>query len=62
MVCIPKLDSYTFADLNVLILITVSGQEPARLLGNWHCDRPCKLAAAEVEQTLARPTTPVNEF
>ena len=33
MVCIPKLDSYTFADLNVLILITVSGQEPARLLG-----------------------------
>ena len=62
MVCIPKLGSCTFTDLNVLILIAVSGREPARLLGIWHCDRPCKLAAAEVEQTLARPITPVNEF
>jgi hypothetical protein len=33
MVCIPKLGSYTFADLNVLILIAVSGREPAWLLG-----------------------------
>ena len=33
MVCIPKLDSYTFADLNVLILIAVSVREPAPLLG-----------------------------
>jgi hypothetical protein len=33
MVCIPKLGSCTFADLNVLILIAVSGREPARLLG-----------------------------
>jgi hypothetical protein len=33
MVCIPKLGSCTFADLNVLILIAMSGWEPARLLG-----------------------------